>query len=267
VIRPQTRPAEHRIQLLLNSARRGVPASFIAENLSVDSGEIDRPLRKLVTDGIVKKGRVRGSTETIYWLSRFEFEPSKNVIGEVLTIPMRISEAEAVKRIKPMLEGGMLFKNEEVCDAKFSYIPIWKVSASRETKRFFLFRKEELDTYYLSAENGTIVSLKKNAIVFHKLMTKEAGKIKNLDDDEDVVFVPKLPNEVEEFPRIAIGMDKIYHTLELKLGVKPVSAEIVLLPVWSLKIKHKRKPMKRTIIIDAATGRNFEGHLPDLLQQ
>jgi hypothetical protein len=161
----------------------------------------------------------------------------------------------------------MFSKNEEVYDAKFSYIPIWKVSASRETKRFFFFRKEEYDEHYLSAENGAIVSLSKNAVVFHKLMTKEVGKIKNLDDDEDVAFVPRLPNEIEEFPRIAIGPDKIYRTLELKLGVKSFSSEIVLLPVWSLQVKHKRKPTKRTIIIDAATGRTMEGHLPVSLRQ
>jgi hypothetical protein len=267
VIRPQTRPVEQRIQLLLNSERRGVPSSFVAEDLNVDSEEVDGALRRLVGKGVVKKGRTRGSDETIYWLSKFGFEPSRNVVGEVLTIPLRISEAEAIKKIKPMLEGGMFSKNEEVYDAKFSYIPIWKVSASRETKRFFFFRKEEYDEHYLSAENGAIVSLSKNAVVFHKLMTKEVGKIKNLDDDEDVAFVPRLPNEIEEFPKIAIGPDKIYRTLELKLGVKSFSSEIVLLPVWSLQVKHKRKPTKRTIMIDAATGRTLEGHLPISLRQ
>jgi len=263
----QTRPLEQRIELFLNSARKGVPTSFIIENLDVDSGEIDRALRKLVSKGVVKKGRIRGNGETIYWLSKFGFEPSKNVVGEVLTIPVRIPEAEAVKKIKPLLEGGMLFKNEEVYDAKLSYIPIWKVSASRDTKRFFFFRKEESNEYYLSAENGAIVSLEKNAIVFHKLMTKGVGNIRNLDDDEDVTFVPRLPSEVEEFPKIAMGTGKIYHILALKLGVKSFSSEIVLLPVWSLKVRHKRKPMKRVITIDAAMGRSLKGHLPTSIHQ
>jgi hypothetical protein len=266
-VSPQTRPLEERIQLFLNSARRGVSTSLIAENLNVDSGEIDGALRKLVSKGVVKKGRTKGSVETLYWLSKFGFEPSKNVIGEVLTIPVRIPETEAVKKIKPMLEGGMLFKNEEVYDAKLSYIPIWKVSASHETKRFLFFRKEESHEYYLSAENGAIASLEKNAIVFHKLMTKGVGKIRNLDDDEDVTFVPRLPSEVEEFPKIAIGTEKIYRILALKLGVKSFSSEIVLLPVWSLKVKHKKRPIKRMIIIDAATGRTLKGHLPVLIRQ
>lgn len=265
VMRPQTRPPEERIQLFLNSARRGVPVDSITENLDVEAKEAEEALRKLVNKGTVKKGRVKGSDEYVYWLSRFDFEPSKNIIGEVLTIPVRIAEAEAIKRVKPMLEGGLLFKNEEVYDTKFSYIPIWKVSASREKKRFFFFSKEELDEYYLSAENGAIMSLSKKAIVFHKLMTKGAEKIRNLDDDEDIAFVPKLPNEVDGFPTIRVGMSKVYRVLELKLGVKPFSAEIVLLPVWTLKIRHKKRSTGRAITIDAATGRTLEGHLQNVL--
>jgi len=264
-IRPQTRSPEERIQLFLNSARRGVPVSSITENMDVEAKDAEEALRKLVNKGTVKKGRIKGSAENVYWLSRFGFEPSRNIIGEVLTIPVRIPEAEAIKRIKPMLAGGLLFKNEEVYDTKFSYIPIWKVSASHEKKRFFFFSKEELDEYYLSAENGTIMTLSKNAIVFHKLMTKGAEKIKNLDDDEDIALVPKLPSEIEEFPTIKVGTGKVYRALELKLGVKPVSAELVLLPVWTLKIRHKRGLTSRAIVIDAATGRTLEGHLQNVL--
>jgi predicted transcriptional regulator len=265
VMRPQTRPPEERIQLFLNSARRGVPVDSITENLDVEAKEAEEALRKLVNKGTVKKGRVKGSDEYVYWLSRFDFEPSKNIIGEVLTIPVRIAEAEAIQRVKPMLEGGLIFKNEEVYDTKFSYIPIWKVSASREKKRFFFFSKEELDEYYLSAENGAIMSLSKKSIVFHKLMTKGAEKIRNLDDDEDIAFVPKLPNEVDGFPTIRVGVSKVYRALELKLGVKPFSAEIVLLPVWTLKIRHKKRSTGRAITIDAATGRTLEGHLQNVL--
>jgi hypothetical protein len=55
-------------------------------------------------------------------------------------------------------------------------------------------------------------------------------------------------------------MDKAYQTLELKIGVRPQSAEMILLPVWSLKVQHKRKKSRRTINIDAATGRLLAGH-------
>jgi len=48
--------------------------------------------------------------------------------------------------------------------------------------------------------------------------------------------------------------------LRLTLGVSPVSSEIVLLPVWTLKVRHKKKKKKRSIVMDAATGRKLVGH-------
>jgi hypothetical protein len=159
-----------------------------------------------------------------------------------------------------VLEGGYFIKDEEIYDAEFSYIPVWRVSATRKAKKLFFFTKEELDKYYLSAETGAIMSLEKKEILFQKLMTKGPEKLKSLDDDEDVTFIPKLPVEVEELPRIKMGIARIYRALELKLGVKPVAAEIILLPLWTLKVKHKKDMAKRTIIMDAATGRILRGH-------
>ncbi len=92
------------------------------------------------------------------------------------------------------------------------------------------------------------------------MMTKGVEKLKDLDDDEDIAFIPKLPGEVESFPRVGRGIDKIYRTLQLTLGVKPVSAEMILLPVWTLNVRHKKTLTKRTITMDAATGRILSGH-------
>ena len=97
-------------------------------------------------------------------------------------------------------------------------------------------------------------------MLFHKLMTKSAGKLKDLDDDDDIAFIPRLPREVPRIPKIKMGRNKIYSKLKLTLGVTPVSSEIVLLPVWSLKVRHKKKKKKRTIFMDAATGRRLVGH-------
>jgi hypothetical protein len=47
--------------------------------------------------------------------------------------------------------------------------------------------------------------------------------------------------------------------LELKIGAKPISAELILLPIWSLKVQHKTKKAKRIIEMDAVTGRVFAG--------
>ncbi len=253
------RPLEERIQLFLNSARQGVSADSIAGNLKVDVEDVEEALNELVKTRIVEKGRVKDSPENLYWLSKFGFKPSKSIIGEVLTIPVRITQVEASKRVKPMLEGGLFGKKEEIYEAELSHIPIWRVSATRETKRLF-FKKKKFDTYYMSAQTGAIISLEKKEIIFHKLMTKRVEKLKDLDDDDDITFIPKLPGEVERFPRIGMGIDKIYRKLQLTLGVKPVSAEIILLPVWTLKVRHKKKLAKRTIFIDAATGRILSGH-------
>jgi len=255
-----SKPLAERIRLFLNSARQGISANSIAENLKVDVEDVEGMLGELVKTGVAEKGRVKGNTENLYWLSKFGFKPSKNIIGEVLMVPMRITQVGACKRAKYMLEGGFFGKKEEIYDAEFSYIPIWGVSATREAKKLLFFKKRESDTYYMSAQTGAIISLGKKKIVFHKLMTKSVEKLKDLDDDDDITFVPKLPGEVERFPRIRMGIDKIYRKLRLTLGVKPVSAEMVLLPVWTLKVRHKKKLAKRTIIMDAATGRILSGH-------
>jgi len=254
-----SKPLDERIRLFLSSARQGLSADSIAKNLKVDAEDVERALNELAKTKIVEKGRVKDSAENLYWLSKFGFKPSKSIIGEVLTIPMRITQVEASKRVKPMLEGGLLGKKEEIYDAELVHIPIWRVSATRETKRLF-FKKKRFDTYYLSAHTGAIVSLEKKEMVFRKLMTKSVENLKDLDDDDNITFVPKLPSEVEKFPRIEMGTRRIYRKLQLTLGVSPVSAEIILLPVWTLKVRHKKKSAERTIFMDAATGRILSGH-------
>ncbi len=249
-----------RIQLLLNSVRQSVSAEYVAENLSVLVNDVEKAFNSLVRSKVVKKSRVKGDEEYLYWLSKFGFEPSKNVMGEVLAVPTRITQVDAFKRAKSWLEGGFLSKKEEFYDATFSHMPIWKVSATRQSKRLFFFSREELDSYYLSGTTGALISIEKDAMLFHKLITKSAGKLKDLDDDDEITFIPRLPKEVPRIPKVKIGRDKIYSTLKLTLGVRPVSSELVMLPVWTLKVRHKKKQKKRTIIMDAATGRRIVGH-------
>ena len=91
-------------------------------------------------------------------------------------------------------------------------------------------------------------------------LKKSAGKLKDLDDDDDITFIPKLPKEVKRIPKVKLRRDKIYSTLRLTLGVRPVSAEVALLPLWTLKVTHKNKKKRRSIIMDAATGRTLAGY-------
>jgi hypothetical protein len=91
-------------------------------------------------------------------------------------------------------------------------------------------------------------------------MTKSAGKLKDFDDDDEITFIPRLPTEIPRIPKVKVGQKKIYSKLRLTLGVKPIYSELVLLPVWTLKVKHKKKNKKRSIFIDAATGRRLVGN-------
>ncbi len=257
-VSPPSKALAERIQLFLNSVRQSVSADYVANNLNVSIEDAETALNKLLRSKVVEKGRI--GEEALYWLSKFGFKPSKNVLGEVLVIPNRITQVEALKRAKSLLEGGLFFKKEEIYDAEFSHLPIWRVSATRKAKRLFFFKREELDTFYLSATTGALISLDRNTMLFHRLMTKSVEKLRDLDDDEDITFIPKLPKEVQQLPRIKLGRDEIYSTLKLTLGVKPVSAEVALLPVWKMKVRHKKKIKKRTIVIDAATGRILAGH-------
>ncbi|UCC58311.1 MAG: DUF853 family protein [Candidatus Bathyarchaeum sp.] len=259
-ISPPSKALAERIQLFLNSVRQSVSAEYVAENLNVNVSDAETTLNSLVRSKIVKKHQVSRGEEVLYWLSKFGFKPSKNVLGEVLAIPARITQVEAIKRAKSLLEGGLFFKKEEFYDAEFSHLPLWKVAATRKAKHLIFFTRKELDTFYLSATTGALISLERDAVLFHRLMTKSVEKLRDLDDDEDITFIPKLPKEMQKLPRIKLGRDKIYSTLRLKLGVKPVSAEVALLPVWKLKVRHKKKKKKRTIVIDAATGRKLAGN-------
>jgi hypothetical protein len=249
-----------RIQLLLNSVRQSVSAEYIAENLSVPLEDAEKALNSLIRTKIVKKSQTTDNEKYLYWLTKFGFEPSKNVLGEVLAIRPRITQVEAYKRAKSWLDGGFFGKNEQIYDANFSHLPIWKVSTSRQTKRLLFFNKEEFDTYYLSATTGALISLEKDEILFHKLVTRSAGKFKDLDDDYDIMFIPRLPKEAPRIPKIKIGQQKIFSKLQLAIGVKPIASEIVLLPIWTLKVKHKKNKKKRKIFMDAATGRKLAGN-------
>ncbi|PVX23874.1 MAG: hypothetical protein CW691_09320 [Candidatus Bathyarchaeum sp.] len=248
-----------RIKLLLNSVRQSVSAEYVAANLNVLVNDAEKALNSLVRSKDVKKSKIKGDEEYLYWLSKFGFEPSKNVLGEVLAVPTRITQVDAFKNAKSWLEGGFFSKKEEFYDATFSHMPLWKVTATRKAKHLFFFRKEEVDTYYLSATTGAMISLEKDEMLFQKLMTKSAGKIKDLDDDDEITFIPRLPTEIPRIPKIKMGRDKVYSTLRLTLGAIPVSSEIVLLPVWTLKVRHKKSKKKRTIVMDAATGRRLVG--------
>jgi hypothetical protein len=97
--------------------------------------------------------------------------------------------------------------------------------------------------------------------MFHKLLPGTSQKLRNLDEDKRFTFVSKMPGEMDKLPQIRLSKNKACQTLELKTGVKSKSAELVLMPIWSLKVQHKTKKARRTINMDAATGRLLVGNV------
>jgi uncharacterized membrane protein YkoI len=93
------------------------------------------------------------------------------------------------------------------------------------------------------------------------LLSGRSQKLRNLDEDKRFAFVSRMPSEVDKLPQTRLSKEEACQMLELKIGVKPVSAELVLLPIWSFKVRHKRKRAKRTIKMDAATGRLLTGNV------
>jgi len=249
---------EERVQRFLRSEGKAVPAESVAEDLKITQVDSDKILTSLVKAGIVKRGRNKADRKTVYWLSEFNLDPSRGISGEILMIQPVLTQVEAVKKVSSLLKGGMFRKDEEVYDAEVRYVPIWRLKGKKET-RSLLIKKEETCTYYMSAETGDLISLEKNEIVFLKLVPSRYQKLRNLDTDKHFIFVSKMPGEIDKLPTMKLSQEKACQTLELKIGVKPDSAELVLLPAWNLKVQFKTKKAKRTISLDAATGRLLSG--------
>ena len=245
---------EERTRRFLRSEGKAVSAMLVAKELEISHEDSEKVLASLVKAGFAKKGRSKPSDENLFWLSEFNLDPRRGISGEVLMISPVISQAEVVKKSGSLLEGGVFRKDEEVYDAEFRYLPIWRVRTTKE-KRLLLVKKEEARTYYVSAENGEPISLEKREIVLHRLVSGKSQNLRNLDEDKRFTFLPKMPGEVDKLPKTNLSKEEACQALELKLGVKSLSAELILLPIWSLKVQHKKKKAKRTINMDAVTGR------------
>lgn len=249
-----------RSQRLLLSEGRAVSAASIAKELEISQEETEKVLTGLVKAGAAKKGRSGKGGENLYWNSNYNLDPSKGITGGILMISPMITQAEAVKKSGSLLEGGLFNKDERVYDAEYHYVPIWKMNATKETRTFFVKRNEE-QVYYMNAQTGDLVSLENRRIIFRKILEEPSQKLRNLDEDKNFNFVWKVPTELDKLPQIKLTKEEAGQTLGLKTGAKPTSIELVLLPFWNLKVEHKTKKKKRTINMDAATGRLLVGNV------
>lgn len=247
-----TMTSDEKIQQFLRSERKAISLSTISEKLGISQEETNKVLAVLAKSGAVKKDRTDG--ETLYWLSEYKFDPSRGFVSESLVISPVLTQADAIKRLNPLLEGGMFHKDEEVHEAELRYLPIWRIEAVKTTHSIFS-KKEEKRVYYMSAETGDLISLENKEIVYHRLVTNSSQKMRNLDEDKRFVFELKMPREVDKLSTVKLSEEAAGQNLRLKIGVTPESAKLILLPVWSMRVEDKKGKSKRSLRIDAATGR------------
>jgi hypothetical protein len=111
----------------------------------------------------------------------------------------------------------------------------------------------------VNAQTGAILSLEKKKLMFYQTLSK-GGNLKGLESDKTIKYVLKFPSEIIGFPKIKVRRKESYRIIQLRLGWEPISSEMVILPVWKFKIKHKRRRKKRNIVLDSATGRILSGY-------
>ncbi len=79
---------DEKARRFLYSARKAISANSVAKNLKISQTDSEKILRKLVNTRVARKGRSRPGNEYLYWLSEFNLDPSKDINGEVLAIPV-----------------------------------------------------------------------------------------------------------------------------------------------------------------------------------
>ncbi len=150
-------------------------------------------------------------------------------------------------------------KDEKVVDARFSYLPLWRIGASWWDRKLLVLRELEVDTFYLHAGTGAFLSVEGPSLRFEGLVERGAQVLRDLDDDPDVMFEPKLPSDIEDFPEVKVDRMEAFQRVERTFGAQPRAGDLALLPVWSLTIRHKETSKERAVVLDGATGRVVVG--------
>lgn len=248
-----------RIRQYLTTTRQAASGVRIAKALGAAAETVDRELEKGAKEGALGVKHGEDGEEDLYWLAEYKFQPAAGILSEVLTIPMRLFQADAIREAQGGSGRVLSGKKVTVSDARFFWLPIWKVTARWAAKSRLFSPKQHIDDYYVNARKGTILWLEGRQIVFSKVARTPASDVKDLDDDEHVSFVPKVPSEIGELPEIRVGRDEAFQILKLMFGVQPIEGHLALLPVWLLKTQEGTKEPSKTIAMDAATGRVFAG--------
>lgn len=242
----------------LRAAGRAMSPEELAETSGTTEEQVRQNLQELKEKGVVDSEPDEGG-EDRYFPKGAGFRPAEGISGEVQVIPLMVPQVEALKRARRLLGGGLFSKDEEVVDARFSYLPLWRVEASKLVRKLLVLQELEYEAFYLHAQTGALLSREGGTLRFERLVDRGMGVLRDLDDDPDVMFQPELPGSIENFPKVRIDLAEASRRVERTFGARPGTGELVLLPVWTLTVRHKDTKSERIIAIDGATGRILVG--------
>jgi len=247
------------IAAAVGAERGAVSATAVSARTHLAVDVVTRELKGMVKARVLATGRDPVSKEALYWPVEDAFQPSVGLTRELLNIPMRLAQVDAIRAASSLIERDLLVKKETVTSAELDHIPIWKVACQWTTKALFSAPKGHTDDYFVNARTGAFVTIRGTEMHFEKLAREMAGKVQDLNDEVGVVFTAALPREVGILPPIKVSLYQAYEILRRTFGVTPMDGRLALLPIWRLTLRRKDGSGTRTITIDAVVGKTMSG--------
>ena len=176
----------------IEAAREAVGARAVAERIGASPDSVARELTAMVRSKIVATGRTQGSTEDLYWIVGAGFQPSVGLTRELLSIPMRIAQVDAVRQASSLAERERFARTETVAGARLGLLPIWKITCRWTTKAMFSAAKEHVEDHFVSARTGAFMSIQGKEMHFDKIARQGASKVSSLDDEPGAVSYTHL---------------------------------------------------------------------------
>ncbi|MDP6965715.1 MAG: hypothetical protein QF551_00365, partial [Candidatus Marinimicrobia bacterium] len=188
-----------------------------------------------------------------------EKEPKSTIPSgdEVLHVRNRVFEREIPKKIRPLLEGGLI-KSETLSHSAFCYLPLVKVELTFfQIKGMFKKRTIEIEeSLYLDFKSHDLLHVKNGRFSFSSIVDLDPHKISDLDDHCTVETVSK--DEVD-FDFRTLGRKKLDRTavknmMERKYHVEVHNSELLLFPTWECTVQEKKHQKSRNVTLDGVFG-------------
>ncbi len=243
----------------LAGSRQALSAPALAARMNLPAATVSDQLRGLVRAKVLVTGQVPGTTDDLYWIRDAGFQPAIGLTAEVLSLPMRIAQVDAVKQASSLIDRERLLKKETVAAAVLARLPLWRVTCRWTTKAILAAPKEHVDDYFVSARSGAFLSIVGKEMRFETVAHEVAERLENLNGAPGVEFLPMLPKEAAPLPPIKRSLAQASEILRRTFGVTPAEGRLVLLPVWNLTLQRKDTGKSRTVTLDAVLGKVLVG--------